>query len=161
MINRNRLIQFALFILTLISSTTVLADVKIKTRSTSNDGGTTTEQTTYIKGKRQRSEDAAGENVSIMQCDLRRYVRLATPAKTYEATSFDELFGTPIALTSATKTEAQTQKTVMRGGTVTTTVTTKDTGERKQMFGYTARRLIITHETKSSPDACSKGDSKV
>jgi hypothetical protein len=41
------------------------------------------------------------------------------------------------------------------------TYTTKDTGERKQMFGYTARHLIMTMESESSPDACSVTKSKM
>ena len=36
---------------------------------------------------------------------------------------------------------------MIAGGKVTTTITTKDTGERKQMFGFTAKHLIITMET--------------
>lgn len=156
MTNKIRFIQFAFFLLTLVSATTVFADVKIKTRYTSS--GQTSESTTYIKGKRQRSEDAAGESVSLTQCDLRRTVQLAPAAKTYLATSFDELFG---AQTNVTKTSGQTETTVVRGGTVTTTYTVRDTGERKQMFGYTARRVVTTIESKSSPDACSKNDIKM
>lgn len=37
---------------------------------------------------------------------------------------------------------------------ITSIITTKNTGETKKMFGYTARHLIITTETESSPDAC-------
>jgi hypothetical protein len=41
------------------------------------------------------------------------------------------------------------------------TTTVKDTGERKQMFGYTARHLIFTMESESSPDACTPMKSKM
>jgi hypothetical protein len=51
--------------------------------------------------------------------------------------------------------------TTTRGGVVTSTVTTKDTGERKPMLGYTARHIITTMETESSPDACSQNKSKM
>ena len=44
---------------------------------------------------------------------------------------------------------------------MTTTITVKDTGERKQMFGFTAKHLIITMETASSPDACAKNNTKM
>ncbi len=44
---------------------------------------------------------------------------------------------------------------------MTSTVTTKDTGERKQMFGYTARHIITTMEMESSPDACSTVNTKM
>ena len=47
------------------------------------------------------------------------------------------------------------------GGTMFVTTTIKDTGERKQMFGYTARHIIQTIETDSSPDACSKSKTKM
>jgi hypothetical protein len=51
--------------------------------------------------------------------------------------------------------------TVTKGGVITSTVTTRDTGERKQMFGYTARHIVTTIETKSSPDACNPMDSRM
>src|SRR5262249_48417522 len=50
---------------------------------------------------------------------------------------------------------------VKKGGVVTSIVTTKDTGERKQMFGYTARHIVTTMEMKSSPDACSTNNTKM
>jgi len=59
-----------------------------------------------------------------------------------------------------TTTTSQTQATT-KGGVITTTYTVKDTGERKQMFGYTARHLITTMESVSSPDACDKNNSKM
>jgi hypothetical protein len=40
---------------------------------------------------------------------------------------------------------------------VTIVNTLTDTGERKQMFGYTARRLKGVMEYETSPDACQKG----
>jgi hypothetical protein len=48
-----------------------------------------------------------------------------------------------------------------KGGVVTSTVTTRDTGERKQMFGYTARHIITTMVMDSSPDACSPVKTKM
>ena len=158
MMSKTRFTPFALCVLTLISATTVFADVKVRTRVTTS-GSQSSESTIYIKGKRQRSEGAGGESVSIMQCDLRRTVQLAPAAKTYRVTSFDELFGARAE--GAVRAGGQTQTAGARGGTVTTTYTVRDTGERKQMFGHTARRLLITHETKSSPDACSQNESRL
>jgi hypothetical protein len=37
---------------------------------------------------------------------------------------------------------------------VTSTFTSTDTGERKKIFGYTARRIKTSIQTESSPDAC-------
>jgi hypothetical protein len=44
---------------------------------------------------------------------------------------------------------------------VTSTITTRDTGERKQMFGYQARHIITTMVMESSPDACSETKTKM
>ena len=133
---------------------TAMADVKVKSKQTIS--GQSYESTTYIKGKRQRSETLGGM-VNITQCDLRRGVQLNTNSKTYMVNPF-----APTMQTTA-KTSAVTDKNgvIQTGGRVTTTVTIKDTGERKQMFGYTARHLIITMETVSSPDACSKSNMKM
>lgn len=136
---------------------TSLADVKVKSRQTV--GGQGFETTTYIKGKRQRSETMGGM-VNIMQCDLKRSLQLNGNSQTYTVTPFAPV--TTVATT--TKTSGSTTDkdgVVQTGGRVTTTVTTRDTGERKQMFGYTARHLIITIETVSSPDACDKSNTKM
>src|SRR5262249_13719189 len=44
--------------------------------------------------------------------------------------------------------------TTRRGGVVTYTSTITDTGERKKMFGFTARHLKASMVAESSPDAC-------
>ncbi len=130
-----------------------LADVKIKAKQ--SIGGQSYENTTYIKGKRQRQESMNGMSISITQCDMRRDIQLNTATRTYLINPFDtgETAPGPVA----TKNSAP----VTRGGKVTTTVTIKDTGERKQMFGFTARHLIITMETLPSADACQKESMKM
>lgn len=50
---------------------------------------------------------------------------------------------------------------VTKGGTMYITTTFKDTGERRQMFGFTARHIIQTVETESSPDSCNPTKSKM
>lgn len=130
------------------------ADTKIKSRQTSN--GQTYENTSYIKGKRQRSETNNGQMITIQQCDLRRNIQIMPAAKAYTIQPYDDASTTATSPTSTSQPTATT-----KGGLVTSTVTTKDTGERKQMFGYTARHIITTMETKSSPDACSKNDMKM
>lgn len=151
---KNLILSIFVFAITATFATAALADVKVKSKQTVS--GQSYEHTTYIKGKRQRSESMGGM-VSITQCDLKRSVQLNTNAQTYLVTPFASYTQT------TTKAAATTDENgvVQTGGRITTTITTKDTGERKQMFGYTARRLIITVETMSSPDACSKADSKM
>lgn len=127
------------------------ADTKIKSRQTS--GGQTYENTSYIKGKRQRSENSGGQMINIQQCDLRRNLQLMPAAKVYMIQPYDDPGAGNTTTTTHTAT-AQPGDPVKKGGVVTSTVTTKDTGERKQMFGYTARHIITTMAMESSPDAC-------
>ena len=132
-------------------SATASADIKIKSR-TSFGGQPGHEMTTYIKGKRQRSEMPGG-TATVTQCDLRRTVQLNGAAKTYLVSPFDDPAAATTTATAAAA-GARTQPAARRGGVVTTTVTSTDTGERKQMFGYTARRIKTTMVTESSPDSC-------
>jgi hypothetical protein len=134
------------------------ADTKIKSRQTS--GGQTYENTSYIKGKRQRSETNNGQMIVIQQCDLRRNIQIMPAAKMYMIQPYDEPATSTAPNTGAATSQPQ-PGAVKKGGVVTSTVTTKDTGERKQMFGYTARHIITTMEMKSSPDACSQVDTKM
>src|SRR5687767_6096469 len=132
------------------------ADTKVKSRQTS--GGQTYENTSYIKGKRQRSEANNGQMIVIQQCDLRRNIQIMPQAQAYIIQPYDTASNPP----STNNGRASSQpSTTTRGGVVTSTVTTKDTGERKQIFGYTARHIITTMETESSPEACSQQKSKM
>ena len=144
----------ALLITATIFSGTAAADVKIKSRQSMS--GQAYENTTYIKGKRQRSETMNGMMINLTQCDLRRGVQLNSQTKTYMVNPFGDA-------ASAGKSTAVVDKNgvVQAGGRVTTTYTIKDTGERKQMFGFPARHLIITMETVSSADACNKTNTKM
>src|SRR5689334_2379880 len=112
-------------------SATASADTKVKSRQTS--GGQTYENTSYIKGKRQRSEMSGGQMIMIQQCDLRRNIQIMPAAKAYMIQPYDQ----PSTSTTPSDTTAPAAQPVKKGGVVTSTVTTKDTGERKQMFGYT------------------------
>ena len=147
---------FALIAVSLACTSSVLADVKIKSKQTMS--GQSYENTTYIKGKRQRTEMMNGMMISLTQCDLRRGVQINPNTKTYMVNPFNTTVET---VTKPASTTVDKNGVVQSGGTVSMTITTKDTGERKQMFGYTARHLIITMETVSSPDACTKSNTKM
>ena len=156
MLNKT-ILRTALSIACLLTLTGIAsADTKVKSRQTS--GGQTYENTSYIKGKRQRSENSGGQMVTIEQCDLRRNLQLMPAAKVYMINPYDD--SSPSSNNTA-NTVTPPPGDVKKGGLVTSTVTTKDTGERKQMFGYNARHIITTMEMKSSPDACSKVDTKM
>jgi hypothetical protein len=148
---KTTILRFAIAIVCLSTlSATATADTKVKSRQTS--GGQTYENTSYIKGKRQRSETNNGQMIMIQQCDLRRNIQIMPQAKMYMMQPYDQ---PSTSSTTPSNTTAPSSQPVKKGGVVTSTITTKDTGERKQMFGYTARHIITTMEMKSSPDACS------
>jgi uncharacterized protein YcfJ len=146
-----RAVQYTLLaILTAVLSINTFADTKVKSRQTMS--GQTYESTTYIKGKRSRSEQNMGgiPTVTLTQCDLKRGVQLNPQTQVYIINSWADDPNTPAqtSVSGSTKTE------IKKGGVITSIVTTKDTGETKKMFGYTARHLIVTTETEASPDAC-------
>ena len=152
---KNHITKFAILLVTLVLTQTAFADVKIKTRQTMS--GQSSENMTYIKGKRMRSEQNMGgmQTVNITQCDLKRSLRIMPQGQTYMV----DLWQTAPSV-APTTTSGKTQ-IATKGGVITMIYTTKDTGERKQMFGYTAKHLITTMESDSSPDACSPNKSKM
>lgn len=152
---KNIFYKFAILVISLAASQTAFADVKIKSRQTMS--GQSYENTTYIKGKRQRTESMNGVMININQCDLRRGIQISPQTKTYTINEYNTTTETAAPAAAPTKKDG----VVRAGGTVTTTYTIKDTGERKQMFGFTAKHLIITMETVSSPDACAKSNYKM
>jgi len=173
---KSRLILFAVIIF-VISAVTAISfgqrrpddekpitgDFKITIKTTM--AGMPTQTTTMIKGLRERSEtnmSMGGMNMSqtsITQCDLRRTIQINDRARKYMISPMDsdEANG---ASTSAAAGPA-TGDTSRRGGLVTMTVNTIDTGERKQMFGFTARHLKRTTMSQSSPDACGQQQMKI
>jgi hypothetical protein len=131
---------------------TASADLKIKSKNTSS--GASTESTTYIKGKRQRTEHNP-MMATITQCDLRRTIELGVPTKTYIITPYDQPTEKPEEVTEA-RADKPAPTDTRRGGVITMTVTKTDTGERKQMFGYTARHIKTATVMESSPEACNQ-----
>lgn len=65
-----------------------MADVKFKTKQTVS--GSATDNTTYIKGKRQRTELMGGVMVSITQCDLGRDLQLAPQYEDLHVSYYDD-----------------------------------------------------------------------
>jgi hypothetical protein len=160
---------FFLSLLTVISSAGVLAQTRTRpaapkpaapaatnlkiTYKVTAAGGQTMESTTMLKGKRERSETRSAymDSVSITQCDLKRNIQINNKSQKY--------FVTPMETVTASQTTTApvggtSSSPVTRGGVVTYTTNTVDTGERKEMFGFTARHIKTTLKIESSPDAC-------
>jgi hypothetical protein len=119
------------------------------------------ESTTMLKGARERSEMRMGEGmnmVNITQCDLKRTIQLSETARKYVITPMNV---TATSSGAASTPVAPTSEPVRRGGVVNYTTTSTDTGERKEMFGFTARHIKTTMVIASSPDACSPSNYKM
>ncbi|HEX8566042.1 MAG TPA: hypothetical protein VF648_10270 [Pyrinomonadaceae bacterium] len=154
-------LQFAILLACTAFSQNAFADVKIKTRQTTQ--GQTYENTTYIKGKRQRTERSVGEMsmIDILMCDLKQSVQIMPQSRTYLINLWGQAEPATTQNAADKTTDRNPQTPVEKGGVITMTYSSKDTGERKQMFGYTARRILTTMETESSPDACTPMKSKM
>lgn len=136
-------------------------DVKIRQRiSTGNNPGS--EMLLYIKGPRMRNE--MGGNVgftTILQCDLKRSLTINDKNKTYLISSTDSMNNAGVAGDGGpAPTAPAAQNVPARGGVVNIVNTITDTGERKEMFGFTARRIKTSMVKTASADACDK-DAKV
>ncbi len=147
-------------ILTLLcAATAASADIKIKTRTSMQ--GQSYEGTTYIKKSRQRVEQNMGamQMTQITQCDLRRSIQLNDTARIYLLQPFETGAAADADSASSRGLIGKQQSTAgqgatRRGGIITTTYNVIDTGERKQMFGMTARHLKVTMTMESTPEAC-------
>jgi hypothetical protein len=132
---------------------TVVAQGDIKVRTKTTFGGTTVEGTTYIKGARQRASQGVRGAMSfdtIYQCDLKRIIHINDRAKKYFVTPLEgETAASPVERPQADKAGP-----TRRGGVITYTTTVTDTGERKDLFGFKARRIKTAMTADSTPDAC-------
>ena len=141
------------------TATKTTNDVKIR-QAMSARGGNRMETVLYVKGQRMRNESAGSLGfTTILQCDLKRTLTINEKTKTYlisptDGTNTATGDGGGVSSTPAAQNQPQ------RGGVVNVTNTITDTGERKEMFGFTARRIKTSLEKKASPDACDK-DQKV
>src|ERR1051325_1801812 len=144
----------------------ITGDFKITIKQ--NMGGQQMQSTTMIKGLRERSETSmnvpgmpAGMNmgqVNITQCDLKRTIQINDRARKYMIMPMDS---DDSSTGASGNMGAAMSSGAARGGVVTMTVNTVDTGERKEMFGFTARHLKQTMTSQSSPDACAQNNMKI
>ncbi|HSA92647.1 MAG TPA: hypothetical protein VLE48_06510 [Terriglobales bacterium] len=156
-----RRFAWAVFALFLAAQLPVaLADVKVKTRNTM--AGHTSESTVYIKGPRQRSEQSYGPGMSVttvLQCDQKRQIQINNACKVYLVTPFgdeDETGAEAASEPASARQPAAKSSAAPRGGVVTFTNTVTDTGERQQMFEFSARHIKSSMRSEPSPDACAK-----
>lgn len=129
--------------------------------------GMNTSSTIYVKGMRKRTEAGSmmgmpPQPITIAQCDLQRTIKINDKKKLYFIEPFakdnEEIIeedNKPIAKPKTTEPPAVTKK----GGTIYLYYHITDTGERKKMYGFTARHVWTTNKMKPSADACNMKDS--
>ncbi len=123
------------------------------------------ESTVYVKNSRQRTESGGfmgmgGDVADVQQCDLKRNVKISDTKKLYYIEPFASDSSDATTTDKSSMPNQKSSKTV-KGGTVTMTFNITDTGERRQMFGLTARHLKTTMTMQASPDACTDADMKI
>jgi hypothetical protein len=113
-------------------------------------GDKTTTGTVLMHGQRQR---VAGEGVlaSIQMCDQHKSVQLNTTTRVY--------LESPDPTPPSDPVPAPGEK--RKGGRLAYTTAVVDTGETKEMFGFTAHHLKTTVAKESSPDAWDKKPEKI
>ena len=124
--------------------------------------GQSSETITMIKKARERSENHSGygfDTVTITQCDLKRTIRISDSAKKYVITPMDT--GEPPQRTTPGAPAPAPATPTRQGGTVEYVTGAIDTGERKEMFGFTARHVKTMMSINASPDSCSPGKRKI
>jgi hypothetical protein len=140
------------------------ADIKIKTRTTVM--GHSTESTVYIKGSRERTEMSFGghnASVTIMQCDQKRMINvMGNQCSVMQFGGSETSCPAMPNLRNMGREPSDADATPPRkGGVVTITRNSTDTGERQEMFGYKARHIKTTMMMESSPDACNQSHMKM
>lgn len=126
-------------------------DLKIKYRMTTS--GQSMETTTMLKGARERTEmklGYGGDIINVTQCDLKRTLQISDSARKYVVTPMNAGDSTANSGTGMADTSGPSR----RGGVITYVMTSTDTGERKEMFGFQARHVKTSISIESSPDAC-------
>ncbi len=154
-------------------TTSAAADLIIKSRISGNFNMRIKKNTdsrfyetvTYFKGARQR-EDRFGA-FQIYQCDLKQIIFANNSLKNYFTYSPNTMTPEERAATEAAskqendriareKLRGDQARARGYGGVRTITTTVVDTGERREIFGYTARHIITKTINEVSPSACNQ-----
>jgi hypothetical protein len=143
------------------AATAAHADIKLKFKTTQN--GREGESTIRFKGRRQRNDFIAkrpdgttATGAYIFQCDLKRQIWLDDSKRVYyeyELIPIQEFMARGEAR-SAQQQPPKRKREVKYDGHIVETFTVTDTGERKEILGYTARRIKTTLTWEITPLDC-------
>ncbi len=129
-------------------------DLHIKKNITVEGNFVSTTETS-IKGARERtvSQLPTGTMITLRQCDLKRTVSINEQSQTYLLANDAQ---DDAAVKAAAMVSGAPDSNAGSGAYVTETAAVTDTGERKTMYGYPARRLKMKVTVVSSPNSCSQ-----
>ncbi len=98
-----------------------------------------------------------------MQCDQKRMITISGNQCTVMSMGGGETScpSMPNMKAMGRNMEADETAAPRKGGVVTITRTSTDTGERQEMFGYKARHIKTTMAMESTPDACNQSHMKM
>lgn len=133
-----------------------IADTRIRGRYTSL--GQASESVVYNKGLRQRYEYGSDMAV-IEQPDLKRMIQLNRQTKTYLIMPTDRR--SPQAGVPQNGSPFPAQATISPEGVVKQTSIRSDTGERRDAFGFSARRIRSVITRVPTPGACTAATEKM
>jgi hypothetical protein len=128
--------------------------LKMRTRHTAN--AQISENTTYFGQSRQRYQFPG--LATVVQCDLDRTIQVNDRAKRYLVQPNAPATATPEAAAASPETAPQGKT---KSGVITYTITTSDTGERKEILGRSALHLVVTTRQRASADACDKSSETI
>ncbi|MEI9810107.1 MAG: hypothetical protein WDO16_20805 [Bacteroidota bacterium] len=131
-----------------------------KLRQSTSMTGMKSESTIYVKGPRKRTEGGGyagmpNNIITVEQCDLQRTIKINDKKKLYYIEPFSketeeviEEDVKPVAVKNKTA-AATTQPKEKTGGVINMWYNITDTGERKKMYGLTARHVWSTQKIKT------------
>ncbi len=134
-----------------------------KLRQVTSMAGMKTEFTVFVKGMRKRTEGGAMMGIpfsitTIEQCDLKRIIKLNDKKKLYLIEKFSDFDKEAIG-ENEHKPVKEPNDPKIKGGVIHIWYSITDTGERKKMYGYTARHIWTSQKIVPSAEACSMKDS--
>lgn len=143
-----------------------------KLRQSTSMTGMKSESTIYVKAMRKRTESGGYMGMTIPttieQCDLQRTIRINDKKKVYLIEPFAKEAGEisgeamkPASKNVKPNVASSVQSKDKTGGVITMWYNVIDTGERKKMYGFTARHIWTTQKIKPSADACTMKDSMI
>ena len=127
-------------------------DIHIK-KSITVGGNFVSSTDTSIQGARERTvtQSPTGNTITLRQCDLKRTITINEQTQTYFVANDpqDDAALKAAALVSGAPAAES-------AGYITETAAVTDTGERKTLYGYSARHLKTKVTVQSSQNACSQ-----